>query len=368
MKSSISWPGAPLAMASAALFGASTPLAKLLLGGGVDPWLLAGMLYLGSGLGLGLVHLVRGVLGVPAPEAPLRGGDLRWLGLVVLAGGVIGPVLLMLGLAHTPASSAALLLNLEGLATMAIAWLWFKENVDRRLLMGAAAILAGAVLLSWQGGPAGVGLGALAIAGACLAWGVDNNLTRKLSSADPVQIAAIKGLIAGTVNLALAFAHGAHLPALGSIAGAGVVGFYGYGVSLVLFVLALRHLGTARTGAYFSTARFLGAALALILFREPITIPLIGAAALMGVGVFLHLSERHEHEHGHKAFDHEHGHLHDEHHQHAHDPGDPAGEPHTRIGTITRRCATSTRTIPTYTIGMGTHTPSDVNQRWLHFR
>ena len=329
MKSSISWPGAPMALASAALFGASTPLAKLLLGGGVDPWLLAGLLYLGSGLGLGLVHLVRGFLGAPAPEAPLRRGDLPWLGLVVLAGGVIGPLLLMLGLARTPASSAALLLNLEGLATMAIAWLWFRENVDRRLLIGAAAILAGAVLLSWQDGPAGVGLGALAIAGACLAWGVDNNLTRKLSSADPVQIAAIKGVGAGAVNLALAFAHGARLPASGAVAGAGVVGFFGYGVSLVLFVLALRHLGAARTGAYFSTAPFLGAALALILFREPVTIPLVGAAVLMGVGVWLHLSERHEHDHAHQALEHEHRHIHDEHHQHDHGAGDPVGEPHT---------------------------------------
>ena len=236
MKPSLSWPGAPMALASAALFGASTPLAKLLLGGGVDPWLLAGLLYLASGLGLGLVHMARALRGAPATEAPLRRGDLPWLGLVVLAGGVIGPLLLMLGLARTPASSAALLLNLEGLATMGIAWLWFRENVDRRLLIGAAAILAGAVLLSWQGGPAGVGLKRLAIAGACVAWGVDNNLTGKLSSADPVQIAAIKGVVAGAVNLALAFAHGAHWPAPGAIVGAGVVGFFGYGVSLVLFV------------------------------------------------------------------------------------------------------------------------------------
>jgi drug/metabolite transporter (DMT)-like permease len=329
MKSSLSWPGAPMALASAALFGASTPLAKLLLGDDVDPWLLASLLYLGSGLGLGIFHLGRGLLGTPAPEAPLRRGDLPWLGLVVLAGGMIGPLLLMLGLARTPASSAALLLNLEGLATMAIAWLWFRENVDRRLLIGAAAILAGAMLLSWQGGPGGVGLGALAIAGACLAWGVDNNLTRKLSSADPVQIAAIKGVVAGTVNLALAFIHGAHWPASGAVAGAGVVGFFGYGVSLVLFVLALRHLGTARTGAYFSTAPFLGAALALVLFREPVTIPLAGAALLMGVGVWLHLAERHDHEHAHPALDHEHRHVHDVHHQHVHGPDDPAGEPHT---------------------------------------
>ncbi len=319
-----------MALVSAALFGASTPLAKLLLGG-VDPWLLAGLLYLGSGLGLGLVHLARGLLGVPAPEAPLRRGDLPWLALVLLAGGVIGPLLLMVGLARTPASSAALLLNLEGLATMAIAWLWYKENVDRRLLIGAAAILAGAMMISWQGGPAGVGLGALAIAGACLAWGVDNNLTRKLSSADPVQIAAIKGLVAGSVNLALAFGRGAHLPVLGAVASAGVVGFFGYGVSLVLFVLALRHLGTARTGAYFSTAPFLGAALSLLLFREPITAPLIAAAVLMAIGIYLHLSERHSHEHLHEAMEHEHNHLHDEHHQHVHTRDDPSSEPHTHV-------------------------------------
>jgi drug/metabolite transporter (DMT)-like permease len=330
MKPSIFWPAAPMALVSAALFGASTPLAKLLLGG-VDPWLLAGLLYLGSGLGLGLVHLARGLLGVPAPEAPLRRGDLPWLALVLLAGGVIGPLLLMVGLARTPASSAALLLNLEGLATMAIAWLWYKENVDRRLLIGAAAILAGAMMISWQGGPAGVGLGALAIAGACLAWGVDNNLTRKLSSADPVQIAAIKGLVAGSVNLALAFGRGAHLPVLGAVASAGVVGFFGYGVSLVLFVLALRHLGTARTGAYFSTAPFLGAALSLLLFREPITAPLIAAAVLMAIGIYLHLSERHSHEHLHEAMEHEHNHLHDEHHQHVHTRDDPSSEPHTHV-------------------------------------
>lgn len=317
-----------MALASAALFGASTPLAKLLLGVGVNPWLLAGLLYLGSGLGLSLIHFARRGLGVSAPEAPLRRSDVPWLGLVVLTGGVIGPVLLMLGLARTAASSAALLLNLEGLATMTIAWVGFKENVDRRLLLGAIAILGGAVVLSWSGGPSGLGLGALAIAGACIAWGVDNNLTRKLSSSDPVQIAAIKGVVAGAVNLALAFGQGAQVPDLASVASAAVVGFFGYGVSLVLFVLALRHLGTARTGAYFSTAPFLGAALALLVFREPITIQLAGAAALMSIGLYLHLSERHEHEHAHPAMDHEHNHVHDDHHRHSHGPDDPLGEPH----------------------------------------
>ncbi len=324
----LAWPGAPMALASAALFGMSTPLAKLLLGAGVDPWLLAGLLYLGSGAGLGVALLVRAGLGVRPAEAPLARGDLGWMALVVLAGGVAGPVLLMVGLARTPASTAALLLNLEALATMAIAWLAFRENVDRRLLIGAGAILAGAVILSWRGGPGGFGLGALAVVGACIAWGIDNNLTRKLSSADPALIAAIKGVAAGTANVGLALARGARPPAPATIAEAALVGFFGYGVSLILFVLALRHLGTARTSAYFSTAPFLGAATSVLLFHDPVSAALIVAASLMAVGVGLHLAERHEHEHAHEALEHEHRHTHDLHHQHDHGPGDPTGEPH----------------------------------------
>jgi drug/metabolite transporter (DMT)-like permease len=325
----LAWPGAPLAILSAALFGASTPFAKVLLGGGVSPWLMAGLLYLESGVGLGIVELVRRAAGTTRTEAPLRRTDLPWLALVVLSGGVIGPVLLMLGLAATPAGIASLLLNLEGLATMAIAWLMFRENVDRRLLAGVAAILAGAVILSWQGGPSGFGWGTLAIAGACLAWGVDNTLTRRLSAADPVQIALIKGLAAGAVNLALAVAAGAQLPDAAAIGGAAPVGFLGYGLSLVLFVLALRHLGTARTMAYFSTAPFIGAVLAVALLGEPVTATLLAAAALMGTGLWLHLAERHEHRHEHAPLAHEHRHVHDLHHRHDHRPMDPAGEPHT---------------------------------------
>ena len=251
-----------------------------------------------------------------------------WLALVVLSGGAIGPVLLLIGLTTTPASSTALLLNLESLATMVIAWVVFRENVDRRLLVGAAVILAGAVLLSWQGGPGGFGLGAIAIAGACVAWGLDNNLTRKLSAADPVQIALIKGLVAGAVNLALALTAGAFLPTISALGGAMLVGFLGYGVSLVLFVLGLRHLGAARTGAYFSTAPFIGAILAVAMFDDPITARLIGAGFLMAIGLYLHLSEAHEHEHQHEAIDHEHRHIHDAHHRHSHALNDPVGEPH----------------------------------------
>ena len=321
-------PGASLALASTALFGASTPLAKLLLGESVNPWLLAGMLYLGSGFGLALLRLGRRLTGTVAAEAPLRRADLPWLALVVLSGGVIGPVLLMFGLAVTPASSAALLLNLEGLATMGIAWVAFREAVDRRLLFGAAAILIGAVVLSWQGGPTGFGLGGLCIAGACLAWGIDNNLTRKLSAADPAQTAMIKGLVAGSVNLVLAFVSGAQPPPITVVGLSLALGFAGYGVSLVLFVLALRHLGAARTGAYFSAAPFLGAVLGLGLLNEQITWQLSVAGLLMGLGVWLHLTEAHDHEHAHEALDHEHRHVHDAHHQHPHGPADPPGEPH----------------------------------------
>jgi drug/metabolite transporter (DMT)-like permease len=315
------------ALLSAILFGASTPVAKTLLGS-VDPWLLAGLLYLGAGIGLCAVQVARGALGLPPAEAPLRRSDLPWLAATIVAGGLVGPVLLMLGLARIDAAGASLLLNLESLATMGIAWLAFRENVDRRLLLGAFAILAGAVALSWQGQGARLDLGALLVAGACLAWGIDNNLTRKLSAADPVQIAMTKGLAAGPVNLALALTHGASLPDRVTILLAGLVGFVGYGVSLVLFVLGLRHLGTARTGAYFSLAPFIGAALAVAFLGDPLSAQLVVAGSLMAVGLWLHLTERHEHEHVHEALEHEHRHIHDEHHRHAHQAGEAVEEPH----------------------------------------
>lgn len=320
------WPGAPLALGSAILFGASAPFAKLLVGG-IDPQMLAGLLYLGAGLGLAVVHAARSGLGLEAPEAPLRARDAPWLALVVAFGGVAGPLLLMLGLARTSGASGSLLLNLEGLATMAIAWIVLRENVDRRLLVGAACILAGALVLSWQGDGVRLDAGGALVAAACLAWGVDNNLTRRLSSADPFVIALVKGLTAGGVNVALALARQADMPPPATVAAAALVGFLGVGVSLVLFVRALRHLGSARTGAYFSLAPFIGALVALPLLHESVTWRLAAAALLMGVGLWLHLAERHDHEHVHEAMEHEHVHVHDEHHQHAHDG--PTTEPHT---------------------------------------
>ncbi len=319
------WTGATMALASAALFGASTPLAKGLLGS-VSPWLLAGLLYLGSGIGLLVLSLVRG--NRAHIETPLRRKDLPWLTGAVAAGGVAGPLLLMLGLSTTPAASAALLLNLEGLATMAIAWLAFREATGTRIVIGAFAILAGAIALSWRGSGLSFEVGGFFIAGACLAWGIDNNLTRKISASDPVQIAMIKGLVAGAVNFGLAMAFGAQLPSAWTTLAAGVVGLLGYGLSLILFVLALRNLGTARTGAYFSAAPFIGAVVSIAFLSEPITYQFVIAALLMWLGVYLHLTERHEHVHDHEEMEHEHAHTHDEHHQHQHGPDDPPGDPH----------------------------------------
>ncbi|AHG89470.1 protein of unknown function DUF6 transmembrane [Gemmatirosa kalamazoonensis] len=301
------------------LFGLSAPVAKALLRA-TTPQLLAGLLYLGSGSGLLALWLVRR----GRVEAPLGRRDVPWLAGAIAAGGIAGPVLLMVGLARTPASSASLLLNFEGVLTALLAWFVFRENVDRRVALGMLAIVLGGALISWQGRATLGGLtGPLAVVGACACWAVDNNLTQKVSAGDPVQIAMLKGLTAGAVNLVIALALGARLPHAPVVGGALVLGFLSYGVSLVLFVLALRGLGTARTGAYFSTAPFVGAVASLLVWREPVTSGLLLGGACMAVGVWLHVTERHEHPHVHEAMDHEHAHVHDEHHRHEHAPGDP---------------------------------------------
>jgi drug/metabolite transporter (DMT)-like permease len=318
--------GAPaIALLSAALFGASTPLAKMLVGT-VDPWMLAALLYLGSGCGLFVARSAQGA----RSEAAISGRDWLWFGGAIASGGVIGPVLLMVGLSRTPAASASLLLNLEGVLTAVLAWFVFRENFDRRIAAGMLAIALGAGVLSWRGSFSFTeAAGPLCIVLACLAWAVDNNLTRRVSLSDPVQVAMLKGLIAGSVNLLLALLLGARLPEVYSLFAAAALGFLGYGMSLVLFVVSLRNLGTARTGAYYSTAPFVGALIAVAGLGELVTIQLLAAGLLMAVGVYLHLTEQHEHDHEHSAFTHEHRHRHDEHHRHSHAAGDPPGEPHT---------------------------------------
>ncbi len=324
--------GVVYALSAALLFGLGTPLAKLLLAN-VHPLMLAALLYLGSGFGLALLRLLRR----EATQLP-RGREWWWLAGAVAAGGVAGPVLLMLGLSGFSASGASLLLNSESVLTALLAWFVFKENFDARIALGMLAIVCGALVLAW---PVDASLSsgsltsALLIVAACLAWAIDNNLTRKVSLADAGFIAMSKGLGAGTVNLLLAWLAGAAMPSPLLAAQSALLGFASYGASLVLFVLALRHLGTARTGAYFSTAPFAGALLAIFLLGEPVTTQLVLGGLLMLAGVVLHLNERHDHDHMHEALEHDHEHVHgdDPHHQHEHaqsvQPGVRHGHRHT---------------------------------------
>jgi drug/metabolite transporter (DMT)-like permease len=327
-------PGVVSALSAGVLFGASTPLAKRLLLG-IDPWMLAGLLYLGSGIGLGMYRVLRYFLRARrAGDVALRGADRWWLTAAITAGGIIAPVLMMYGLMRTAGSSASLLLNLEGVFSVLIAWFVFQENFDRRVALGVLAITAGALLLSVNGGLIWSNvIGPGAIAGACLAWALDNNLTRKVALNDVTQIAMLKGLVAGSVNVAIAALLGRSLPHANAILAAGVVGLAGYGLSLVLFVIALRYLGTARTGAYFSIAPFVGALIAVGFLGEPVTVQLIAAGALMIIGLWLHLTERHEHEHTHVRLTHNHRHVHDAHHQHEHDAPQTGAEPHAHTHT-----------------------------------
>jgi len=326
--------GIACALLGAALFGASTPIAKLLVGE-IGPLMLAGLLYAGSGLGLGLWLVLRGWIRPAADHPGLAAADYKWLAGAIVSGGVIGPIFLMLGLSAASASTVSLLLNLEGVFTALLAWFVFKENFDRRVMLGMLFIVCGGLVLSWPSGGISSSLPALAVAAACLCWAIDNNLTRKISAGDSVQIAAIKGLAAGAVNLCASAAFGAARPAVDSVLAAAGVGFLGYGVSLALFVVALRLLGTARTGAYFATAPFIGAAASFALLGEVPDALFWLAAVLIAAGVALHLSEHHRHLHHHEALVHDHAHTHDEHHRHEHhfawDGTEPHAHPHAHV-------------------------------------
>lgn len=304
---------------AAVLFGASAPLSKILLGS-IDPLPLAAFLYIGSGLGSWLLFTLRkGFNRVQAEEARLTRPDFPWLLGAILAGGVAAPILLLLGLDRTPASTASLLLNFETVATAFIAALIFKEAVGRRILWAVILITLASILLTWNGGAWGFSVGALAIIGACILWGLDNNLTRNISGKDPLMIVGIKGIGAGLFSLMLAFFFEAPIPSIGLVASGMIVGAICYGVSIQLFILALRGLGSARTGTLFGIAPFVGTALSLIFLGE-IPQPLFWAAVpVMIFGAWLMLSEDHAHQHHHEHFKHAHAHLHpDDHHRHKH--------------------------------------------------
>jgi len=313
-----------LALASAALFGATAPALKP-IAGAMHPVLLAGLLYLGSFMGLFAVRSVRGKV----EEARLQRNDLPALGGAIVAGGMLAPVLLVWGLSGLAASSASLLLASEAVLTMLVALL-FREAVTGRVWVAAVLIFGAAALLAWSPGTRLLfSPHALAVLAACLLWALDNNLTARIALADPFAIAMWKGLAAGAVNTVLGLALAPSAPAM-SWAAALVVGAIGYGVSLVLYVLAQRHLGAARTAAHFGTAPFFGAVLAVLLLNEPLSLSLGAAFALTAFGTWVAVSEQHGHEHDHEAMKHEHRHVHDKHHQHAHQ-GDEGPEPHSHF-------------------------------------
>ncbi|HTI48583.1 MAG TPA: EamA family transporter [Casimicrobiaceae bacterium] len=316
-------------LASAALFGVSTPLSKALVGA-IAPLWLASILYIGAGVGLLVVLVVRRRYDALSPLALPTGRDWMWVGSAIALGGIAGPVALMYGLTSTSGATATLLLNLEAVLTALVAWFVFHENFDRRIALGMAVIVLGAAILAAS--PAGAHsspMGSTLVTVACLCWALDNNLTRRASASDPVLLASLKGLVAGTANAGLAWVLGTPMPTLLSAGAGAVVGFAGYGVSLVLFILALRHLGTARTSAYFSVGPFFGAIVALFMGQGALTWSFVVAAGLMALGVWLHVSERHAHEHLHEPQEHIHSHVHDEHHRHEHAFAWDGSEPHT---------------------------------------
>jgi drug/metabolite transporter (DMT)-like permease len=320
------------AFAAAALFGVSAPLGKLLLRD-FEPLVLSGILYLGAGAGLTIVRLLARAAGAaPDRETPLRSSDVGLVLLITLTGGVLGPILLLLGLHRLSAVSASLLLNLEAPLTIVLAVAVFGDHLGRREAVASGLILLAAFALGDAGGMAGTDwLGTMAIGAACLSWAVDNNLTQRLSLRDPIAVARAKGLLAGSASLVLALGLGQRLPAPSSVAAGLLVGFVCYGLSLILAVHAMRHLGAARQAAFFATAPFVGAVAAIPLLGEGVHLRQLGAAGLMAVGVVLLLRERHDHVHVHDVVEHEHGHTHDEHHQHEHTALDPPGEPHAHV-------------------------------------
>ena len=280
--------GTVCAIAASLLFGSSTPIAKVFLDQ-IEPWILAGWFSLSAGIGLGIFYLLSRGLSRSSSDTDLKGKDWMWLSAATLAGGVTAPVLLMFGIANSPASSAALLLSLEGVLTALIAWFIFRERFDSRLAWGMAAIIAGSIVISTaKYSVFKVSWGSLAVVGACLGWGIDNNLTRQISHKNPLQISTVKSCTAGVVNLAIALALGESLPSkLPLLLVTSAIGLLNYGVSLNLFVLALRYIGASRTGAFFSLAPFVGAVLSVIALGESVTYQLVAAGGLIAFGVLV---------------------------------------------------------------------------------
>lgn len=311
------------AILAALLFGASAPFSKLLLGD-IQPLPLASLLYLGCGAGVFLFNLVQLPFRTNShKEAPLVKKDIPWLISIVLTGGVAAPILLMYSLQATPASAASLLLNFEAVSTALIAALIFREALGRRIWLAISLITAACIILTWsRAGEWGFSLGMLGIIGACLLWGMDNNLTRHVSSKDPLIITIIKGFGAGLVSLILTFVTGGSFPSLLDMVYALLLGALSYGVSIVLFILSMRSMGAARASAFFGTAPFIGALISILIFGEIPALQFYLSLPLLLAGAALILGERHTHLHVHASLQHDHMHTHnDRHHGHEHPDG-----------------------------------------------
>lgn len=326
----IPWQGAALGLAAAILFGFSSPLAKLLLTD-IDPLMMAGLLYIGAGGGLLAYELLTGRFKDrdTRRETPIRREDLPLILSILIAGGIVGPVLLLIGLERLSGVVGSLLLNLEAPFTILLAVGLFKEHLGRREASAIFLILIGVGIISFGPGSLGFdGLGTAAIAAACLSWAIDNNLTQRLSLRDPIAIVRTKAFGAGICTLVLAVILGQHWPEPRITGYALAVGFMSYGVSVVLDLYALRMLGAAREAAFFATAPFIGAVAAVPLLGDRWTSIVMLAAAMMASGVLLLLSEHHSHHHVHEEMEHDHSHTHSDHHQHAHNLPEEFLEPH----------------------------------------
>jgi drug/metabolite transporter (DMT)-like permease len=308
------------ALLAALFFGASAPISKLLLGD-VPPVLMAAFLYLGSGIGISLTRIIQRISSNER-EAGIKSPDIKWLAGAIISGGIAAPIILMISLKNTPASTASLLLNFECVATTLIAMLIFKEAISRRAWIAIAVITLASILLSTNFGNSwGMSLGAFGVILACVLWGLDNNFTRNISAKDPLTIVAWKGLISGTFSLLLGFLLGQQLPALTSILSILLLGFLSYGLSTMLFIYSMRGLGAARTSALYGTAPLAGVLLSIIIFGELPSLLFIIAAIIMLGGALLLINEEHAHSHVHTVLFHEHSHRHDD-HAHKHDEVD----------------------------------------------
>ena len=305
-------------LVSGALFGLSVPFSKILVGD-MRAVMLAGLLYAGSAIGLLAWMVVRRKVAPAKPSEPLTRTDVPYLAGAVLCGGVLGPIFLMTGLERTAGSSASLLLNLEGVFTALIAVAVFHEHGGWKLWTALAAMTGASFILSYSPGGQILGEGPLLIILAMACWGIDNNLMQKVSGHDPVQLAAIKSVFAGTVSLCLAFALYGGTPVNTEMGEALIIGMVCYGVSLALFMIGLRHLGSSRTGTFFSVGPYVAAVMAVPLLGDPVTLPLLAAGGLMAIGTWTITREGHVHEHRHEAVEHEHVHSHRD-QAHAHHP------------------------------------------------